>query len=149
MAQRVAATGPKYRRIAEDLLARIEKGDYPPGSRLPTKAELMEQYQVAVNTVERAIEELRKAGIVETAQGAGMFVRELPSALTSAIGEAGTANRLEEMESEIAALRRDFSLLQAQVINLYHSTGQSYPHQASSAEPGRQVGLDDGEQATV
>jgi len=79
MPQQAAATGPKYRRIAQDLLASIEKGDYPPGSRLPTKAELMAQYQVAVNTVERAIEELRKAGIVETAQGAGMFVREPPS----------------------------------------------------------------------
>lgn len=147
MPQQPAATGPKYRRIAEDLLASIERGDYPPGSRLPTKAELMAQYQVAVNTVERAIEELRKAGIVETAQGAGMFVREPPSGSTPP--SPGAGSRLEELESEIAALRRDFSLLQAQVINLYHSTGQSYPHQASSAEPGRQVSLNDGGQATV
>src|SRR5258708_3272861 len=68
----------KYQRIADDLRARISSGEYPPGSRLPTKAELMARYQVAVNTVERAIEELRKAGLVETLQGAGMFVREPP-----------------------------------------------------------------------
>src|SRR5258708_16251150 len=68
----------KYQRIADDLRARSSSGEYPPGSRLPTKAELMARYQVAVNTVERAIEELRKAGLVETLQGAGMFVREPP-----------------------------------------------------------------------
>jgi DNA-binding GntR family transcriptional regulator len=68
----------KYQRIADDLRARIGSGEYPPGSRLPTKAELMTRYQVAVNTVERAIEELRQAGLVETLQGAGMYVREPP-----------------------------------------------------------------------
>src|SRR5258707_3741441 len=68
----------KYQRIADDLRARISSGEYPPGSRLPTKAELMARYQVAVNTVERAIAELRQAGLVETLQGAGMFVREPP-----------------------------------------------------------------------
>ena len=73
----------KYERIADDLRARISSGEYPPGSRLPTKAELMTRYQVAVNTVERAIEELRKAGIVETLQGAGMFVCEPPGTVHS------------------------------------------------------------------
>ena len=68
----------KYQRIADDLRAKISRGEYPPGSQLPTKAELMTQYQVAVNTVERAIDELRKAGLVETLQGAGMFVCEPP-----------------------------------------------------------------------
>jgi DNA-binding GntR family transcriptional regulator len=68
----------KYQRIAEDLRTKISSGEYPPGSQLPTKAELMAQYQVAVNTVERAIAELRQAGLVETLQGAGMFVREPP-----------------------------------------------------------------------
>jgi DNA-binding GntR family transcriptional regulator len=69
---------PKYQRIAEDLRAKISSGEYPPGSQLPTKEQLKTRYQVALNTVERAIEELRKAGIVETLQGAGMFVRESP-----------------------------------------------------------------------
>lgn len=76
MAQRTGASGPKYRQIADDLRARIAGGEYPPGSRLPTKAELMARHQVALNTVARAIEELRRAGLVETAQGSGTFARE-------------------------------------------------------------------------
>ena len=70
----------KYQRIADDLRARISSGEYPAGAQLPTKADLMARYQVAVNTVERAIDELRKAGLVETLQGAGMFVCEPPKA---------------------------------------------------------------------
>src|SRR5258707_8356522 len=108
----------KYQRIADDLRARISSGEYPPGSRLPTKAELMDRYQVAVNTVERAIDELRKAGLVETLQGAGMFVREPPepghSPEYTAIMEhlAGTddlvrrlAERVDELEKLIRADR--------------------------------------------
>ncbi len=132
---RQEASGPKYRLIAEDLLARIESGEYPPGSRLPTKAELMAQHHVAINTVERAIEELRSAGRVETVQGAGMFVR----APGSASGAADTTERLEELESEVADLREGFSRLQAQVMDLYQSTGQRYPYEDGVAESGRRA----------
>ena len=138
MARQAGPAGPKYRQIAEDLRAQITGGEYSPGSRLPTKAELMAKYHVAVNTVERAIEELRQAGLVETAQGAGMFVREPPSG--SASSPSATDKRVEELESEVAALRKEVSLLQAQVMNLYQSTGQHYPYQDGAAEQGRQVG---------
>jgi DNA-binding GntR family transcriptional regulator len=138
MARQAGPAGPKYRQIAEDLRTQITSGEYPPGSRLPTKAELMAQYHVAVNTVERAIEELRQAGLVATAQGAGMFVREPPSG--GEPSSSATDKRLVELESEVAALRKDFGILQAQVMNLYHSTGQPYPYEDGNAEPGRQVG---------
>ena len=109
----------KYQRIADDLRARISSGEYPVGDQLPTKAELMARYGVAVNTVERAVDELRKAGVVETLQGAGMFVREPPAAPHSpeylALMEhlAGTddlvrqlAERVDELEKLV---RRDRS----------------------------------------
>jgi DNA-binding GntR family transcriptional regulator len=138
MPRQAGPAGPKYRQIAEDLRTQIKSGEYPPGSRLPTKAELMAEYHVAVNTVERAIEELRQAGIVETAQGAGMFVREPPPGGTPS--STDTDGRLRELESEVASLRKEFGLLQAQVMNLYHSTGQPYPYEDSTEEQGRQVG---------
>jgi DNA-binding GntR family transcriptional regulator len=138
MARQAGATGPKYRRIADDLRAQIEDGKYPPGSRLPTKSELMARYDVAVNTVERAIEELRKAGLVETAQGAGMFVREAAPGGTSS--PSAIDRRLDDLESEVGALREQLGLLQAQVMNLYHSTGQTYPYEDGVTETGRQAG---------
>jgi DNA-binding GntR family transcriptional regulator len=129
---RQPTTGPKYRRIAEDLLARIDKGEYPPGSKLPTKAELMTKHHVALNTVERAIEELRAAGRVETVQGAGMYVRE-PGAESPS---ADTVKRVERLESEVADLREELSLVRAQMMNLYQSKGQQYPYGEGVAEPG-------------
>ena len=65
----------RYQQVADDLRAQIESGRYPAGDRLPTKPALMKRYGIALGTLDRAIEELRKAGLVETRQGSGMFVR--------------------------------------------------------------------------
>jgi DNA-binding transcriptional regulator YhcF (GntR family) len=94
----------------------------------------MARYHVAVNTVERAIKELRDAGVVETAQGAGMFVREPPDI------SLPTGQRLEKLESEVAHLRELVNVLHAQLIELYHSQGQPYPYDEGAIRPGRQVG---------
>jgi len=72
----------------------------------------MTRYQVAVNTVERAIEELRKAGIVETLQGAGMFVCEPPSTVHSpeftALMEhlAGIDNQVRQLADRVDELEK-------------------------------------------
>jgi GntR family transcriptional regulator len=105
VAQRPAQTVPKYRQIAHDLQARIERGDYPPGSRLPTKAELMAQHGVALNTVDRAIDELRKAGLAETLQGVGTFVRTPePPDDSGAAYQAAVLARLDELTGMIRQL---------------------------------------------
>lgn len=136
MAQQV--TGPKYRRIEIDLRTSIADGTFPPGTQLPTKAELMTRYGVAVNTVERAIEELRKDGLVVTAQGSGMFVADAPPARVPTVPGDSPA-RLEDLESQVAELRAEVARLQAQVMNLYHSAGQPYPYGETTAEAERQA----------
>jgi DNA-binding GntR family transcriptional regulator len=79
-----AETPPKYRQIADDLRARMEAGEYPPDSRLPSKAELMSRYHVALATVNSAIGELRRLGLAETIQGVGTFARKPPPDESSA-----------------------------------------------------------------
>jgi GntR family transcriptional regulator len=125
VARRPGRTGPKYRQIADDLRSRIERGEYRPGSRLPTKAELMTQHHVAVNTVERAIEELRRAGLVETAQGAGMFVTEVARSLATS---ASTDDR-------VATLEKRVDLLETLIMDLRANAGleQSDPEDESRA----------------
>lgn len=89
---------PKYRQIADDLRAKIYSGEYEADAQLPTKAALMEQYDVALNTVERAMEVLRGLGLAETFQGVGTFARRpLDSGATD--GE-----RLAELERRVAHL---------------------------------------------
>ncbi len=67
-----------YRQIAADLTARISAGEYPPGGRLPSYAELADLYSVSVSSAARAYGLLVDRGVVIGASGRGMFV-PLPS----------------------------------------------------------------------
>lgn len=65
-----------WRQIASRLQQDIGAGVYPPGGRLPTEAELSQQFRVNRHTVRRALEELSRGGLVRVEQGRGSFVAE-------------------------------------------------------------------------
>jgi GntR family transcriptional regulator len=67
---------PMYRQIAEDLRQKIESGEIPPGSQLPTELELREKFDASRNTVRDAIKWLINLGLVATRPGQGTFVVE-------------------------------------------------------------------------
>lgn len=69
------AKQPKYQRIADDLRAAIEAGEYGPGDRIPGENALSADYGVAVMTVRQALATLKNEGLVEARKGAGVFVR--------------------------------------------------------------------------
>ena len=72
-------TPPKYAQVIEELRRRIESGEYPPGSLLPSEHQLTEEFQIARPTVVRALRVLRQDGWIETQQGKGSFVRGRPA----------------------------------------------------------------------
>lgn len=94
---------PRYRQIADDLRARIESGEFPPGSQLPTKAELMVSYRVALTTVNNAIGVLRELGLAETRQGRGMYSRKPPDPGPSEF-EVAMA-RMDELSEDFRLLK--------------------------------------------
>src|SRR3954463_15835174 len=51
--------------VSDDLLARITRGEYKAGDRLPSEQELMSAYGVGRNTVREAMQSLRTLGLVE------------------------------------------------------------------------------------
>jgi GntR family transcriptional regulator, phosphonate transport system regulatory protein len=65
-----------WRQIANRLQQDIGAGNYPPGGRLPTEAELSQHFRVNRHTVRRALEELSRGGLVRVEQGRGSFVTE-------------------------------------------------------------------------
>lgn len=69
---------PGYREIAAELRAAIERGDYRPGDRLPTEHELAARYGVNRGTANRALDLLRRDGLVESARALGTRVAEPP-----------------------------------------------------------------------
>ena len=67
---------PIYAQLVEQLTAAIAAGVYAPGDRLPAVRELAMDAGVNPNTVQRALSELERNGLVYTQRTAGRFVTE-------------------------------------------------------------------------
>jgi DNA-binding LacI/PurR family transcriptional regulator len=63
-----------YQQVRQDLLARIRRGEFPPGSLLPSENQICEQYGVSVTTARRSFLELVKEGVVRRKAGVGTMV---------------------------------------------------------------------------
>ncbi|MCZ2403789.1 FadR family transcriptional regulator [Paenarthrobacter sp. Z7-10] len=61
-------------RVAEDLLASIIGGEFPPGALLPGEAELTARHQVSRMTLREAIKTLEAQQVLSVEQGRGTFV---------------------------------------------------------------------------
>src|SRR5438045_9743496 len=64
-----------HRQIAAQLRARIHRGEWGPGERLPSIPAIATAYGVAKQTVQRTIDQLRIEGLLITRPGSGTFVR--------------------------------------------------------------------------
>ena len=60
---------PKYRQMRNRLLARIQSGQYPVGSRLPKIAEMGDEFGVSYVTAQRAYRLLAEEGILSSTKG--------------------------------------------------------------------------------
>jgi len=65
---------PRYRQIFDTLRERISSGEYPPGHRLPTEAELMRLFEVSRTTVSRAMRDMELLGLITRRRGSGTYV---------------------------------------------------------------------------
>src|SRR5579864_9375700 len=60
--------------VAQELLRKIESGEYGPGAKLPTEPVLSEEYGVSRTVVREAISRLKNEGVVEPRQGSGVYI---------------------------------------------------------------------------
>jgi len=65
---------PAYSQLADLLRERIASGEYPPRMPLPSARTLSQEHGIAVGTVMRAFEVLRREGLVRTVPGRGVWV---------------------------------------------------------------------------
>ncbi|WP_439562846.1 FadR/GntR family transcriptional regulator [Roseinatronobacter sp.] len=61
--------------VQQALRNQIQNGDYTPGARLPSEAQLTREFDVSRTVIREAVAALRADGLVEARQGAGVFVR--------------------------------------------------------------------------
>jgi GntR family transcriptional regulator len=64
----------KYQEIADELAARIRRGEIAHRDRLPGELELAGEFAVSRGTVRQALAALKQTGLIETTTGAGSFV---------------------------------------------------------------------------
>jgi len=65
---------PLYYQLADILLEKIRRGDYPPGTRIPSEHSLAAAYGIGRPTARQATERLVRKGILVRRRGAGTFV---------------------------------------------------------------------------
>ena len=80
-----------YQEVLDRLMARIEAGDFPPGTQLPSERELMDSYGVGRPAIREALQQLERSGIVTISHGERARV-VLPTA-GGMLGQIGDAAR--------------------------------------------------------
>lgn len=66
----------RYEQVADDLRRRIAVGEFPPGSKLPSRRELGTEYEASDTVIDKAMFLLRLDGLTETLPGVGVYVSE-------------------------------------------------------------------------
>ncbi len=128
---------PRYRLVADALIARIEDGSLPAGQKLPPDRLLVEQLGVSRATLREALIALEVMGYLETRFGAGAFVasgktsanalsQSEPAYRTSSVLSHGPFETLEArrvIEGELAALAAE-QITPAQLDVLWEAVNQ-------------------------
>ena len=93
---------PIWLQLTEQLTERIVSGVYPTGSRMPPVRELAAEAGVNPNTMQRALQQLEREGLVFTQRSSGRFITED----TAAIGEAKRTLARQHIEQFMASMKK-------------------------------------------
>jgi DNA-binding LacI/PurR family transcriptional regulator len=75
-ARKPRAKGYKYSRVREAIRQQIDEGVYPPGTRMPTGKTLAKRLGTGLKTIERALGDLMREGIIVRQRGSGTYVTD-------------------------------------------------------------------------
>ncbi len=67
---------PIYAQLIEQITQRIVSGEYRAGEKLPSVRDMAEQAAVNPNTMQKALAELERNGLVYTQRTAGRYITE-------------------------------------------------------------------------
>ena len=94
---------PIYAQLIHQIKQGIVSGIFPPGERLPSVRDLAMEAGVNPNTMQRALAELERDGLVYTQRTSGRYVTEDQAAITQA-RYALAADRVRSFLSDMGRL---------------------------------------------
>lgn len=68
---------PLHARVAEEIRGRIQRGELPPGTKLPSEARLCAEFDASRGTIRSALAALRREGLIGGGQGRAPTVRDI------------------------------------------------------------------------
>jgi DNA-binding transcriptional regulator YhcF (GntR family) len=99
-----------FRRVVDDILTKIERGELYPGAALPSARKMADLYGVGVMTIQRALRELQNMKVTYSIAGKGTFVhpditdQRDDAALTRALADPARVHRLGRYLAEQFAI---------------------------------------------
>lgn len=104
---------PIYLQLMDIITLAITSGELPAGSKLPSVRELASQAGVNPNTMQRALSELERSGLLYTQRTAGRFVTDQSANITEKRKELA----MEQIHVFLSAMK-DMGYSTEETINL-------------------------------
>ena len=123
MGWNITDSGPIWMQLNEQLMQRISAGVYPKGSKLPTVRELASEAGVNPNTMQRAMMEMEREGLVFSQRTAGRFVTE-DAARIKDLRETLARDQVKEFLESMYLL----GFRQEEIVSFVEKEGEHHEH---------------------
>ena len=110
---RIAPEAPIYSQLARQIRLRIVAGEYAPGERLPPVRELAVSAGVNPNTMQRALADLEREGLMHSNRTSGRYVTEDKSMIAQIRGQIA-----DERISEFLAGMSQLGFTEQEILSL-------------------------------
>lgn len=108
-----------YMQLVDIIQNRIITGEYQPGSRLASVRELAAEAEVNPNTMQKALTELERAGLVHAVRTSGRFVTE-DQVMINNLKKQSAVEIIREFRKKMEAL----GYSEQQIMTLLKETGE-------------------------
>lgn len=105
---------PIYAQLVEQIQLRIVAGVYPAGTKLPSVRDLANEASVNPNTMQKALSELERNGLVHSQRTTGRFItdnQELITKTKSQLAEEKVKSFFDDMAQLGYSIQEAFTLL--------------------------------------
>lgn len=136
--------------VFASIKERIKKGEFLPGSKIPTERQLIAEFGVSRTVVREAVAKLKSEKLIDARRGAGMFVLEAPvkkKALENLLERPSTLVRIIEAHELRTVIETGAARLAAQRASPAHIADMyfkfnAFKRKVDAGEPSAEENLD-------